>query len=172
MLTARTACDTGQLLYEEGELESRVPLRWNRFYWYFDGIGLFPSGWILVVEEKNLSVFTQRCVHHCCFFSSYTNSLIPPDWSYHVGCAWIFFSQYIFSLSCFLSTYPAVKLYCSLMLWLTVLQQGDLQHFTMSILYKNQFCILFCGLGWVGFFWFGSNFPFFLHLLTRFVVQK
>lgn len=41
------------------------------------------------------------------------------------------------SLSHFLSTYPAVKLHCSLRLWLTLLLQGDLQHLAMSMLYKN-----------------------------------
>lgn len=59
------------------------------------------------------------------------------------------------SLSCFLSTYPAVKLYCSLRLWLTVLQQGDLQHFTMSVLYKNQlYSVWWFGLGGVFLVWF------------------
>lgn len=41
------------------------------------------------------------------------------------------------SLSHFLYSYPAVKLHCSPRLRSTLLQEGDLQHFAMRLLYKN-----------------------------------
>lgn len=89
---------------------------------------------------KTLPISTQRCSQACGSFSSRASSLTPPACPIVFDVAGFSFPNTFSlasSLSHFLCTYPAVKLHCSLRLRSTLLQQGDLQHFAMSLLYKK-----------------------------------